>query len=857
MRLPKSTALPAPSLSCDEVFAKTKVDKDGVVCLGQTLEEHCTFVGFVARELLGWWPAKFQRWFPQGTDFLVGMHDVGKMTPAFQEKLRRATDAYKPNSLSALRYANPDAEKNWGKHSGAGQVISADWTSDGRIPLIIGWHHGRFPKSIHYRADDEVFGGTAWQRERTHFVERLKKRLHSDFPVVQSDLQAKILAGLTTVSDWIGSNENWAGNNPEQAAQAVSEAGFVRPRIRCGLSFEEIFGFKPNASQLTLEKACIGPGVYVLEAAMGMGKTEAALFAAYRMMEKGQAVGIYFALPTQTTSNAICKRMNAFLNKILEKDDPIRKAMLIHGNAALVRQAMGAEAEPGAEWFAPRKRSILAPVGVGTIDQALMSVMAVTHSPVRALGLMGKVVVLDEVHSYDIYTGTLVDALVKQLRALGCTVIVLSATLTNSRREVLTGVSAKSASYPLLTVSYGTESEACEHSIEGAASKKIDLTYESRTSVAREEAIRRASVGQQVLWIENSVREAQEVYDALRTALGADSGIELGLIHSRFTVADRESNESRWCGLLGKNSPRRAACGRILVGTQVLEQSLDIDADYLVTRLSPSDMLLQRIGRLWRHASQLRPETARCEACILCPEDELLKSSPKEALGTSAIVYSPYVLCRTAEALQSRSFIRIPDDVRELLEETYQERDENGIGAELLRELDEGTKYGKGRRALRQMAQLTMAETLGELDDDENVGATRYCQIPSVEVLILRRFEKTEEKILIETFSGDRIEINCHKKCDYQERVKKALIFMKNCVRVPVLYAPKACAYETLSWLSPYLPVRSSSRSSEAKVMVCVVAENGRLEYPSGEPVCINGDVFYDEMGYRLLKSMK
>lgn len=857
MRFPKPTVTEVQPLSCDEVFAKTTVDKNGAICLGQTLLEHCTFVGLVTRELLAWWPDQFRRWFPRGTDLLTGMHDVGKMTPTFQEKIRRATETYKPNSLPALRCASPDTEKNWGMHSGAGRIICSELTADSRVPLIIGWHHGRFSKASVYRAKDEVFGGVAWQRERIHFFERLKETLQSDFPVVQSDLQAKVLAGLTTVADWIGSNENWAGESSEQAARAVAEAGFVRPRIRCGLSFEEIFGFKPNASQRALEKSCTEPGVYVLEAAMGMGKTEAALFAAYRMLEKEKAVGIYFALPTQTTSNSIYRRMNAFLEKVLEEDDPFRQAMLIHGNAALVRQTMGAEAEPGAAWFAPRKRSILAPIGVGTIDQALMSVMAVAHSPVRTLGLMGKVVILDEVHSYDIYTGTLVDALVKQLRELGCTVIVLSATLTNSRREILTGAPAKLANYPLLTASHGTEAVTREYAIEGAASKQIDLKYEFSADIALQEAVRRAAEGQQVLWIENSVREAQLCYGAFRTALGENSGIELGLIHSRFTAVDREAAESKWCGILGKNSESRTMRGRILVGTQVLEQSLDIDADYLVTRLSPMDMLLQRMGRVWRHASQARPASARCEVCILRPEDDCLKNNPKESLGTSAIVYSPYVLCRTAEALQRRSFIRIPDDVRELLEETYREREESGVGAELLHELDEGTKYGKGRRALRQLAQLTMAETLAEMDDDENAGVTRYCQIPSVEVLMLRRFEKNEERISIETLSGDRIEINCHKKCEYQERVEKALFFMKNCVRVPVLYAPKALSYKTLSWLAPYLPVRSSSTDSEANVIVCVVAENGRLEYSGGEPVCVNGEVFYDEMGYYPLKSMK
>src|SRR5690625_5144301 len=171
---------------------------------------------------------------------------------------------------------------------------------------------------------------------------------------------------------------------------------------------------------------------------MGLGKTEAALYASYRMLESGQASGIYFALPTQLTSNKIYERFQCFLEAVLAGDCRHR-SLLLHANAWLLEKDMGEEGRPGGAWFNQSKRGLLAPFAVGTIDQALMAAMNVKHGFVRAFGLAGKVVILDEVHTYDSYTGTLLDALINLLSQLDCTVIVLSATLNQQRRQQLIG----------------------------------------------------------------------------------------------------------------------------------------------------------------------------------------------------------------------------------------------------------------------------------------------------------------------------------------------------------------------------------------------------------------------------------
>src|SRR5690606_33072675 len=163
-----------------------------------------------------------------------------------------------------------------------------------------------------------------------------------------------------------------------------------------------------------------------------------------------QACGIYFALPTQLTSNKIYERFNAFLERILAEGCRHR-SRLLHGKAWLVDTDMGEEGRPGGAWFNHAKRGLLAPFAVGTIDQALMAAMNVKHGFVRAFGLAGKVVILDEVHTYDAYTGTLLNALVELLRELHCTVIILSATLNRERRQELLGAVVREDAYPLIS----------------------------------------------------------------------------------------------------------------------------------------------------------------------------------------------------------------------------------------------------------------------------------------------------------------------------------------------------------------------------------------------------------------------
>ena len=200
---------------------------------------------------------------------------------------------------------------------------------------------------------------------------------------------------------------------------------------------------------------------------MGCGKTEAALWAAHRLIAAGMNDGLYFALPTQVTSNRIHQRVAPFFAQRSRIPRRCGSRMALRGwriarrcNCIQPRATTeaGEHVRAGRSWFASSKHALLARFGVGTVDQALQGVVAVKHFFVRRFGLAGKVVILDEVHSYDVYTGALITQLIHELLALRCSVIVLSATLTQERRKDLVAaaggdpLSIASSAYPLITV---------------------------------------------------------------------------------------------------------------------------------------------------------------------------------------------------------------------------------------------------------------------------------------------------------------------------------------------------------------------------------------------------------------------
>ncbi len=862
----------AGTISFTNCPAKTFQTTDGSTTPGRSVPEHCHIVGAVAQRLIALYPPALQSaLFPPNAAFAAACHDIGKVSPSFVEKLRyHCTSGMEHIPKQAV---SPELEKCWGGHAGVSQATAKALGAPAWIPEIVGQHHGFSPQLGGKQADAEVFGGSAWQAQRAALVQELQQRLGMSWPHIASAAQARLVAGLTSVADWIGSGRHF--EDPTQPWQglidtALHEAGWVTPSYRPGLGFADVFGFAPRAAQQQLLEAVQRPGVYVLEAPMGLGKTEAALYAAYQMLDGGQASGIYFALPTQLTSNKIHERFNAFLSRILAPDCPHRSALLLHGKAWLQQTDMGEEGRPGGAWFHQAKRGLLAPFAVGTIDQALMAAMNVKHGFVRAFGLAGKVVILDEVHTYDAYTGTLLDALVALLRSLHCTVIILSATLSQERRSHLLQAPLHSQAYPLITALQNTADvpPVQEYPVAPPPSTQVEVRLLDDEACALQEALDRAAQGQQVLWIENTVDAAQQRYLDL-AARAQELGVACGLLHSRFTASDRQNIEDRWVNLFGKPGwPQRAAQGRILVGTQVLEQSLDIDADFLVTAFAPTDMLLQRMGRLWRHFETPRASTATCSAWLLAPALEPAVAQPLQAFGASAFVYAPYVLCRSLQVWQTLQHIALPGDIRPLIEATYASREEGGDMARWLYELEHGTPRTpgraerKGRQALRQLARVGLAQDGKTLPDVD--AQTRYSDSESHEVLLLRRvdYDSTSHTTHLTLLDGSTLALPTQRhrlNNDKQAWRNLTAQLMQQQVPVRAADAPLPLAREWLEncGFGHCFYLGDPNWASDVSLLrLCLVDDAGQLQGLHGATVHERHRLEYrTDLGYRRVKN--
>jgi CRISPR-associated endonuclease/helicase Cas3 len=456
-------------------------------------------------------------------------------------------------------------------------------------------------------------------------------------------------------------------------------------------------GAEANGMQLAAELLAEEPfRLVVIEAPTGEGKTEAAL----RLAESGRALGrgVFFALPTMATANGLVSRIDRYLQAAV--GGPKERARLLHSGAWLVRregetlanpgdQEMGLDAE---DWFAGSKRGLLDRFGVGTIDQALMGALQVRHFFVRLFALSGKTVVIDEVHAYDVYMGSLIDLLLAWLKALDCRVILVSATLPSSRRRELLAswgcLDAPEAHYPRITaLLQDGRSQAKTFSVKTRKAlriqpwvcdsaecldKAVDILFNRLREGAKTAAL-----------IVNTVGRAQK---ALASALSHPdaAGVAVSLFHARLTMEDRQKVESQVLDQFGKKAERDRP--RLLIATQVVEQSLDLDFDAMVSDLAPVDLLLQRAGRLHRHLRN-------ADGALLpagSPDQRLnpllqviIESKVGELEGPkNESVYSAAILRETQNWLGEERTIDGPQDVEEAVEAVYGRLDQFDLEAE-------------------------------------------------------------------------------------------------------------------------------------------------------------------------------
>ena len=749
---------------------------------------------------------------------LLGLlHDTGKLTPAFQSKIASSIAGHTEKmALYGLQICSlSDASRS--PHQLAGQVILEENGFSPVISTIVGFHHGKgnngdafdqltlFPENYFGRKCSQK---QQWQEIwRVWIRECLEEAGFSDIwelpvPDVRSQM---LLTGLVIMADWIASNADYFPYIPtdmslnrmecrERATDAWERLA-LPPVLNLSdpcfyaEQFEERFGFPPNTvQQEILELLSNEPaaGLLILEAPMGLGKTEAALAAAELLTDRNGAGGVYFGLPTQATANGVFGRIRDWASGCDPEHHSIR---LAHGSAELNEEYQslfhGTAVDSGDdgvivhEWFEGRKQAMLADFVIATVDQFLLASLKQKHVMLRHLGLAGKVVILDECHAYDAYMNVYLDRTLAWMGAYGVPMIVLSATLPPRRRnEMLNAYLNRTEqaalpleyAYPVLTWTSGNSirQQALTYPL---ADREIGVMHLPEQELTAEIASRLQKGGCAAV-IVNTVAFAQSLYSQLRSDLPDH---EVICIHSRFIATDRAKIEKMLLERVGKHSCLEQRHKLIVVGTQVLEQSLDLDFDFMVTELCPMDLLLQRSGRLHRH-DRVRP--AACEQPVLA----ILK--PAEPAVHS--IYEPWLLEQTAEQLPD--VLRIPSCIPELVSSVYEAEDENSEAfRDYTRHIQE--KREKAKKYCIKSSSLNSRRTrtlLQILDDDAGNSEEAERSVrdgeETIEVLVLRQDPQMQYRLVsgAAAFDPTRELDEAEAKMIARERLRLPLTFSKS-----------------------------------------------------------------------------
>lgn len=750
--------------------------------------------------------------------WLAAVHDVGKASPAFAVQVRELADAMRPRGLVADPALASDPQRSRIRHEQVGELAVMSWLADelgfrwdgpaAQLGAVVGAHHGVPPGDddlMQAEGRPDLMGSGAWERARVGLLgwatdlvggpDLLRPLAHSTL-----DLPTQVLlAGIVIVADWIASNPDFfplrpvhtahepvARPDPRETARRAA-AGWGQldlPDRWCPApiddphaAFAQRFGREPGSARpvqvaaVEVATAADRPGLVIVEAPMGEGKTEAALLAAEALAARSGADGCFVALPTRATSDAMFSRVLRWLERVPGRPAGV-SVTLAHGTAALndtyrglMRAAhVSCVGEGGADeaavahyWLRGRRKGPLAQFVVGTIDQVLYAGLKSRHLMLRHLALAGKVVVIDEVHAYDLYMSTYLDQVLHWLGAYGTPVVLLSATLPSPRRRQLLDAyrsgqggtapePTDTGGYPLISASDAAPRPVPASGAEVAVQLEHSVDdLDVLVGLLRE----RLAGGGCAVVVRNTVARVQETADRLLAEFGAD---QVTVAHSRFLACDRARIDRE---LLARFGPPGAGVTRphrhVVVASQVVEQSLDVDFDLMVTDLAPVDLVLQRLGRLHRHRRE-RPGGLSAPRCVLVGvEDWAL--APVRAVAGSRRVYGEHTLLRSAALLAGRAAVALPTDIVELVELGYGDAD---IGPEAWRPAMSAAALADRQRAVQRRAAARtfllggtgkptatldgwVRAGVGDAEDDRRAAAQVRDGAETLEVLVVQR----------------------------------------------------------------------------------------------------------------------
>lgn len=735
------------------------------------------------RALLGW------------LSFWLAFHDIGKFSESFQgqrpdlvlalqgrEHQRAKVYGKRHDSLGWLLWkkvlqSRAETEQWFGP---ASDFLSCELL-DPWVQAVTG-HHGQPPEPL--------LGGDSWklyfcEQDRDAVIAFLAETRQllltseganlPNFQDPETFLQTSRelswwMAGLTVLADWLGSNtdffpyrstaitlaEYWDYAR-QQARKALAASGVLHRRCEVELPFAHLFPVIQSPSPLqhwaTTVAVSGGPQIFLLEDVTGAGKTEAAVTLAHRLMAAGAADGFFIGLPSMATANAMYERIAQVYAQLFAGDTSL---VLAHGQRNLVESFAASVIPAGpaendrlqldasatarcTAWLADHnKRALLAPAGVGTLDQVLLAVLHSKHQSLRLLGLLGKVLVVDEVHACDTYMQHVLEVLLRFHAWAGGSAILLSATLPQHMKQSLLDAFAQGchatapllqeAAYPLVSA---WKSEVPDQLEEDPIATRPDVRRTLAVSYVDEEAaivqvIETAlAAGQCVCWMRNTVGDALAARALFQNALPAE---QLILFHARFALEDRLAIEGRILDCFGKQSGADIRRGKLVIATQVAEQSLDADWDLVVSDLAPIDRLIQRAGRLRRHRRDAQgncltdpaqpDQRGEARLWVFGPSwtEEPRADWLKARFPGSAAVYAHHgQQWLTAKALQKGS-ITMPEEARSLIESVFGGEHELPPGLQVNADQVEGKGYADASTAQMNTLKLSGGYDRGVFD---------------------------------------------------------------------------------------------------------------------------------------------
>lgn len=826
-------------------YAKGLTQESSRVVGTESVLQHCIDVGLVMKEFLtNHYYVSITKLIAKNMgisekevidffSFFAALHDIGKIHPIFQCNFDNAREefvnegVFKKGFLTRLYYESNMKKSETGDiiHVSVGKNLRVRHEVVTRKILMCNFKELKMNKlfdgmcyalSSHHEKDIisceleyNFVDNECFKKEQDLILKELNNIFPFNFNLFKSDFRnvnliCEVFLGLLVLSDWVASSDYFLKdieffNELKEYSEYIEErskyAQYIlddklkfkqgNEKVEIDFSFEKLFGTKSYTLR-PIQKKMVDvlkeqtPSVVLVEAPMGEGKTETALYAAGVLCERYHKQGIYFALPTSATSTMMYERVK----NIFEKQG-IFDLNILHSTSFLMEKLFKNNLDYDVNFFNSTRTGLLIENGVGTIDQVMMSVLKNKFSVLRLIGLVNKVLVIDEVHAYDAYMQGILIKLLDWCKFLEIPVIMLSATLPKKLKNsflnvFISNLDLKLDSYPLITTVSDNNLISEFEGIETYMKKEIEFSFVYLDSdiinIAKNQGSKNLGI------VCNTIKESIRLFEVLKS-----QGFKnILLLHSNFKYKDRIEKENFVKECLGKENRVE---GLIVIGTQVLEQSLDIDFDTLITYLAPIDLVLQRIGR-WRRFD-IKGRKSDKTVFVVMPE---IKSDYK---GTAfEYPYNKYVMSVTENFLYENKKIELPIDFRKCVESVYSD--------DLINKTVEGVEYLIEEQTKMRVSQIgtisgveesekyyrkinTCSKALSNIDDFEFY-STRLAVLKR-KVVLLSKDEfnalcsEDDKSILYEVEPKLEDKIKCT-KCFEVEDVKTTKLLLNNVVSV-------------------------------------------------------------------------